>query len=210
LKDFTNMRTLLYGWGINDSPTKIRERISGKCVICPYYSRWISIVQRGYDPKEKARKPWYQDAFVSEAWKRFTDFKAWLDIQPYWQDLELDKDILSPGNKEYGPQYCVFVPGYVNTCSSLAGSKDNKYLPGVRCTKKGRFSACFAKISLGTCNIELEAHQKWQLAKANYIEETVYRYAKTKYFDIRVAEALTTRVWELRLQCSKGEITYFL
>ena len=63
----------------------------------------------------KARN--YEDVTLSHDWQRFTGFFYWMVGQEHC-DLHLDKDILVPGNRMYGPQVCVLVPGYVNNIVS--------------------------------------------------------------------------------------------
>jgi hypothetical protein len=138
--DTQNMKSSLYGFGINDADYPIKTRVDGKCVIVPEYSRWISVVQRSNDPKEKARKPHYEDVYCSEKWKYFTDFSTWLHTQPYWRVLALDKDILIKGNKEYGPDTCCFVPQYLNGLL-YTKSKTGQFLIGVSLTKSGKYSS---------------------------------------------------------------------
>ena len=46
------------------------------------------------------------------------------------------------------------------------------------------------------------AHQAWQWEKANQIEVMVAWYAQEPYFRTDVADALTQRVWMLRLDHS--------
>ena len=210
--DTQNMKSTLYGWGINDADYPIKTRVNGKCVIVPEYSRWISVVQRSNDPKEKARKPHYQDVYCSPKWKHFTDFSAWLSTQPYWDQLCLDKDILIKGNKEYGPDTCAFVPQYLNNLLYLK-SKTGKFLVGVSITKFGKYTAAttnaFKDVSrnLGSFNTELEAHAAWQRGKAYVLECAINQYATEPWFRTDIADALMGRVWELRLHSSQGIIT---
>lgn len=212
----SNMKKGLYGWGINDADYVIKTRVDGKCVIAPEYSRWISIVQRSNDPKEKARKPSYKDVYASDKWKHFADFSAWLSTQPYWKELFLDKDILFPGNKEYGPDTCAFVPQYLNNMLQLR--TPGKYMVGVSITKYGKYSASVKdsskddkpNIALGNFPTEIEAHAAWQLGKAYVIECAVNKYAKEPWFRTDVADALMARAWKLRLDAATGVVTISL
>lgn len=210
--DTQNMKSSLYGFGINDADYPIKTRVDGKCVIVPEYSRWISVVQRSNDPKEKARKPHYEDVYCSEKWRYFTDFSAWLHTQPYWRLLALDKDILVKGNKEYGPDTCCFVPQYLNGLL-YTKSKTGQYLIGVSLTKYGKYSAACvnsfidASRNLGSYTTEIEAHAAWQLGKAYTIECAVNKYSSEPWFRTDVADALMSRVWDLRLHAATGVTT---
>lgn len=50
------------------------------------------------------------------AWKSEAEFREWAVKQIGWRanTFELDKDILVKGNRVYGPDTCVFVPGELN------------------------------------------------------------------------------------------------
>lgn len=207
----SNMKSSLYGWGINDADYPIKTRVDGKCIIVPEYSRWISVVQRSNDPKEKARKPYYEDVYCSPKWKYFTDFSAWLHTQPYWQELQLDKDILFPGNKEYGPDTCCFIPTYLNALMQVK-TRSGKYYIGVSKIRE-RFAArtqnSFTDQSghLGHYTTPEEAHKAWQTGKAYVIECAINKYATEPWFRTDVADALMSRVWSLRLNAATGVIT---
>lgn len=207
MKDYTlhGNRKLLYGFGINDADYVIRTRENGKCVICPYYQRWISVVQRSNDAKEKLRKPTYVECYTSLDWKYFSDFRTWLDKQPYWQQLRIDKDILFPGNKEYGPDTCVLVPEYLNKC--IAITNKGKYMRGVS-FKAGKYEARIdidnKANKLGRYLTEIEAHNAWQNAKADYIDRFITQYATEPWFRTDVADAMLSRVWKLRLDALNG------
>lgn len=210
--DTSNMKKGLYGWGINDAEYSIKTRVGGKWVIAPEYSRWISVVQRPKDPKEKARKPSYKDVYCSDKWRHFTDFSNWLDTQPYWKELYLDKDILIKGNKEYGPDTCVFIPQYLNNLLHLK-AKSTQFLVGVSITKFGKYNASSKNSfegnsrSLGNYDTELEAHAAWQVGKAYIVECAINKYATEPWFRTDVADALMSRVWSLRLSAATGVVT---
>lgn len=198
----------LYGWGINDADYPIKITVDGKKIIIPEYGRWISVVQRSNDPKEKARKPSYADVYCSEKWRHFTDFKAWLDQQEYWKELHLDKDMLFPGNKEYGPDTCIFIPLYLNALLQIPLTK-GRYGIGVSITPFGKYTSTSknrftGKSSLGSFSTPEEAHQAWQIGKAYVIECAVNQYATEKWFRTDVADALMNRAWKLRLDAFNG------
>ena len=109
---------IVYGVGINDADYQISQKdANGKQHLCPYYSVWKSMMNRCYGNRHS---PWYNQAYnkvtVNPIWHKFSNFKNWMEKQPYWSDknMELDKDILIKGNTEYGPDVCMFVPKPVN------------------------------------------------------------------------------------------------
>jgi hypothetical protein len=61
--------------------------------------------------------------------------------------------------------------------------------------------------SLGSYNTVQDAHKAWQEARATQIEVVVAKYATQSCFRADVAEALTQRVWKLRLDAINNEET---
>lgn len=111
-------KRLVYGVGINDADyvVQVNETIGyvdGKWKrrsvwVCPFYCKWVSMLQRGYSNKLKEKYPTYKDVTVTKDWHIFSNFKKWMEKQD-WEGKQLDKDILFYGNKEYSADKCVFV-----------------------------------------------------------------------------------------------------
>lgn len=204
-----NRNKLVYGVGINDAD----YNTSG----CGLYSLWQNMLRRGFSLEFKIKYPTYTDVTVCEEWKTFTKFKSWFDSQIN-TGLHLDKDILFVGNTIYSPENCVFVPCWVNSCLIITTQKKTTGLPiGVSTQKdrplknyKGFINANNSRVYLGRFERALDAHKAWQWAKAEYIEGVVHRYASEECFRTDVAEALTQRVWKLRLDYSTGAETLSL
>jgi len=80
------------------------------------YQLWYGMFARCYSEKALLQKPSYGDKFVGKQWHNFQDFANWCDAEHGFgvEGWELDKDILFPRNKEYGPDKCCFVPGDLN------------------------------------------------------------------------------------------------
>lgn len=139
-----HQRRLIHGWGINDAdyPLVIREYdgwTNGKQNLktvwrCPFYNRWCSIIQRGHSTSFKESNPSYEECFVSEDWKYFSKFKAWMETQD-WEGKELDKDLLVEGNKVYGPNTCRFISKELNLFFKCAYRKYGSDMRGVRLRK---------------------------------------------------------------------------
>lgn len=117
----------IYGMGINDYNYSLRE--NGKKIKS--YNVWRHMLMRCYDEKYQEKYPTYIGCIVCDEWLYFSNFKKWFDENYRWDleergiRLELDKDLLSEGNKIYSPKTCVFLPQTVN--SFLANKKsDNK------------------------------------------------------------------------------------
>lgn len=76
-------------------------------------SIWTSMLSRCYCPTYLRRFPTYKDCYVVEDWHNFSNFVKWFKSN-YVEGYRLDKDFLIPGNKEYGPDTCLFIPANTN------------------------------------------------------------------------------------------------
>lgn len=81
------------------------------------YSRWAAMLERCYSAEFKMKSPNYALSQAAKEWLNFQVFAEWAVNQkgydnPRWQ---LDKDIISKGNKLYTPDNCCFVPQELNT-----------------------------------------------------------------------------------------------
>lgn len=107
-------RDKLFGIGINDANYLTSPYIDGKQIRCPIYAMWARMFERAYCSKKHAKFPSYIGCTVDERWHSFMSFREWVLAQPHWEGLELDKDLLFPGNKVYSPDTCLFVSIAVN------------------------------------------------------------------------------------------------
>ena len=212
---------LIYGFGINDADyvVQIRETLSGtgnlrkrKLVwMCPYYSRWVGMIKRGFSRRLKSKHKTYEHVSVCEEWKYFSSFRAWMETQN-WEGLHLDNDILIKDNKVYSQDTCAFVPMHVNMLLTKADGSRGKLPIGVGYKTKHKLMVnelkkpYFSRVSsdnkrklLGYFETPDLAHKAWQLGKAIEIEKVIDWYAGQDCFRTDVAEALTQRVWQLRL-----------
>jgi hypothetical protein len=91
-------------WGHNDSPVGYEVK------FCPFYGTWRSMLERRLNRYDD---PTRRDVTVCEEWKSFWAFKEWAETKD-WEEKELDKDILIPGNKDYRPDACLVVDHHIN------------------------------------------------------------------------------------------------
>jgi hypothetical protein len=210
------LKPLIYGWGINDADYST-NRNYGRC---PYFSRWHGVVERGHSETFKEKCPSTRLSSVNEVWKHFLVFKAWMETQ-IWEGLDLDKDILIVGNKEYGPEACAFVPQYINKLLNTGPVPVGVGLPIGVCVKANY--AASVNIYVAQCRIEGEtnrhvgrfptpelAHAAWQLAKANAIESAISKYRLEPCFRQDVANALQLRADNLRDDHANNRETFSL
>lgn len=197
-------KDLLYGVGINDADYPVSTYIfeNGKKIqkLCPFYAKWKDMLRRCYSSSYHRAN----SGFVIEDWHRFSVFKAWMEKQD-WEGNQLDKDILVVGNKLYSPETCAFIPkrinmliGKINPSASFSG------FIGVTVEKRTKRMTYRAEGSKLSFKDAATAHKFWQLRKANHIEQAVSWYSNCINFNTRIAEALTSRVWKLRLENLKS------
>lgn len=162
-----NTKPTIYGKGINDAGYPTEQRINGIRVLCPFYTKWSSMIRRCYSGEHEQ----YINCNVCEEWLTFSIFKEWM-LQQDWEGLELDKDIKIPGNKMYSPFTCLFVPKEVNNLMKAPKDRllpigisahQNSYL--VRCKYKGEFLIRktfkdLAKAKLAYCKAKVELIHK--------------------------------------------------
>jgi len=124
---------LIYGLGLNDANYVVKRTVNGKRTTCPFYRKWIAMFKRAYCQDYHKKNPTYTECSIVKEWHSFMNFRAWMMFQD-WEDKQLDKDIIRPGNKVYGPNTCVFVTKHINSLLTNM-SVENKYTKGA-CIKK--------------------------------------------------------------------------
>ena len=180
--------------GIGSSSRNERRTVSWRC---PYYSRWMGLLQRCYSKKWQEKHPTYKGCTVCREWLLFSSFRKWMTAQP-WEGNQLDKDLLVEGNKVYAPENCVFIDRKINMFTIDTGKSRGDYLLG--CHKPRNLSRFVTQVQnpfgtgvqeyLGTFNTELEAHLVWKKRK----HELACQLADSEYVtDDRVEEALRNR-----------------
>ena len=190
---------MLYGVGINDAwyKTHLTRTIDGKNVHiwrCPFYTAWARIIERGYSDKHDNRNPSYVSVSVDPTWHKFSAFRIWMENQN-WKGMELDKDILFPGNKVYAPDKCIFVSRQLN--SFILDSKASRGKLKIGATydsSTGRIKASCRNPftgkteNLGRFDNDVDAHEAWRSRKHQF----ACMYADQQS-DHRIADALRKR-----------------
>ena len=190
---------LVLGVGRNDSEHSVYEysTVEGELRllwICPIYRVWKHMLERCYSPKLHARFPSYIGCTVVAEWLSFSAFRAWM-IDQDWEGRQLDKDILTPGNKVYSPDTCIFVDANLNSFLTDRGAACGQWPTGThRPRSVGKFRArCQNPFSrsrehLGYFDDPAEAHEAWRSRK----HQLACAYADQQT-DPRIAAALRAR-----------------
>lgn len=204
-------RTSIYGVGINDADYVIAPKVSGRQVVCHFYSTWKSMFVRSYSKKYHSKQPTYVECSVADDWHRFSEFRKWM-INQAWDGMALDKDILCFGNLVYSSETCVFVPRFVNNCFAVGSRKGMPF--GVCAPEKMKesprpFSACgsdrYGKtIHLGHYSSAKYAHAAWQVYKIQSMRECLDKYSSTANADARVSTAIAERILRIEKSLAAG------
>ena len=188
------MKTKLIYGAVNDADYTVIHRETTGCNprkfktlwICPYYATWIGMLRRCTSTYYNTKRPTYSGCFVCDEWKYFMNFRAWM-IRQNWQNKQLDKDLIDPYNKMYGPDKCMFVDGKINSFVTKRQNCRGEYPIGVSLfTKTNKYIARCNDgygntIYLGIHDDPIQAHQAWQLKKAEIaIELKVGQDLKTQ------------------------------
>ena len=139
------LRKLVHGIGVND--VSYMTTISTKTIFgrktsrCPFYQKWKAMLERCYSSMCHALRPTYKECTVCDDWLTFSNFRSWM-IKQKWEGMQLDKDIISPGNKIYSPESCVFITRDLNTLLNDCAAKRGLYPQGVYLhNKSGKYLA---------------------------------------------------------------------
>ena len=162
------------------------------------YKHWRSIIHRVHCTSYTSEHPTYRDCSIHSSWLLFSNFLSWFENieNGYQKELQLDKDILVKGNKEYAPDKCCFVPQEIN---KLFTKRDNYRgdLP-IGVSKNQRSGKPFrttitmhgkSKV-IGYYNTPEEAFQAYKIAKEQYIKELAEKYFQEGKITKKVYDAL--------------------
>lgn len=170
-------RKAIFGVGENDAHHATQPMVNGKPINDPAYIAWVNMVRRAYSQKFHAVNPTYSDITVCSEWHSFRAFRAWW-LANYREDWQLDKDLLTVGNREYGPDACIYIPGWLNSFTTDSGASRGELPIGVCLRKKtGRYRAqCKNPITGKDCTIGYfgtpeEANEAWLKYKLSLAEQ---------------------------------------
>lgn len=168
--------------------------------------RWRRMMDRCYRENHSSYK-WYGalGVTVCEAWRDYAGFEAWVLTQDH-EGKDLDKDIINPDNKEYGPEFCRFVGKNVNRVLTDRSKLRGEFPLGVSLSSSGKYRAQINKngnkIHLGSTTCPNEAHKLWQEAKVLHLLEVA-----NSQTDVDVAKGLMARSVRIGVELANGVIT---
>ena len=196
------MYPTLYGVGrigVGKHSSKTNERI---------YKVWGSILQRCYsDTYHRTKTENYKGVVVCDEWKDLQNFAEWWESNDFsnfvddkGKSYQIDKDLLSFGDKVYSPKTCCFVPSEINSLVIGSNKSRGSYPIGVSYHKvTGKFMSRLRKGDssnyLGIYDKVEEASQAYKTAKESYIKEVAEKW-KGK-IDDKVYVAVLN--WEVKI-----------
>ena len=185
--------------------TKYQPTING--VKTKEYSLWQSMLERCYSDTSKKKQPTYEGCEVSENFKSYEYFYEWCHSQVGFGNdgngnpFQLDKDLLTKGNKVYSEDSCIFIPSEINTLLIKCTASRGEYLIGVCWNKKCKAFVAMVNKSkgkseyLGLFNTELEAFNAYKQAKESFVKEQADKWKSQ--IDPRAYEALMNYTVEI-------------
>lgn len=188
---------IVYGVGINDAEYVVNATDGSE--RCKYYTAWSGMIRRAYSSYAKC----YVGVTVCEEWKTFSVFREWMKTQD-WEGKELDKDLIYPGNKIYGPDRCVFIPGPLNRLFGMKRRRADNLPIGVVFDKsRDKFHA---KITVNSKQIMLGRHDTVEKAHSAYLTAKIGAFADAivEQTDERIIQGLCRHIKVLESDLSKA------
>ena len=185
-------------YGVGVVGTKYPSRANG--VQTEEYTLWRNMLKRCYSDDFKKKRPTYEGCEVSDKFKSYEYFYEWCNKQIGFDNdgngfpFQLDKDLLTKGNKVYSEDSCVFIPSEINLLLINNTASRGEHLIGVYWNKTNKaFRAMVSKNKgkrehLGYFKTELEAFNAYKTAKESFVKEQAEKW-KDK-IDDRAYEAL--------------------
>lgn len=190
------MSNLVYGVGIYSTGKYDSTKDKRQTVV---YKAWNDMLRRCYSEKYHAKKPTYIDCDVCCDWLDFQAFAHWYVNHKYFgMSYQLDKDLLSTGNKIYCPDSCTLIPQEINKLLTNSGATRGQYPQGVNYHKRvRRFGANMNKNNkkqhLGYFDTIEDAANAYKAAKEAHVKDIANAYKDV--IDIRAYNALMS--WQL-------------
>jgi len=146
---------------------KFKVSVKGKHTEA--YKTWAGMLKRCYNEKSFLKHPTYKDVTVCEEWHNYQNFAEWFE-KNYIKNWEIDKDILSLGDKTYSPDVCIFLPKALN---SFLASRHSSNMSGFTGVYQNKTYATW------TAQINIENKQVY-LGSFTNKEDAIKAYSKAR------------------------------
>lgn len=182
---------LLFGVGVY---TKGKYRCTDRGKLTREYSLWKHMLERCYCPKHQLKFNTYLECTVSEKFKNFQYFAEWCQSQVSfkYEGYQLDKDVISKGNKYYSAEHCVFIPREINMFL-ISRKKSRGLLPiGVCKSQNGNKY----KVQMGSGLGSTKYLGTFETAEAAFNHYKTIKEAKAKQLALKYKGLVDNRVVE--------------
>ena len=164
------------------------------------YELWNSMLTRCYSNTYKKKYQTYEGCEVSDNFKSYEYFYEWchkqigFGVDGNGNSFQLDKDLLTKGNKVYSETTCVFLPNEINSLLTRREASRGDHLIGVYWCKTNKAFVAQVKKNkgkqeyLGSFKTELEAFNAYKQAKESFVKEQANKWKSQ--IDERAYEAL--------------------
>lgn len=145
---------MVYGVGISDPSSSGKQRVV-----------WRDMLRRCYSHEYQEKNKTYSGCYVVDDWLNESAFGEWFSLN-YVEGFELDKDLILPGNKCYGPDTCIFVPKHINSfCTSIQEKSSSLPVGCAWHSRMGLYQSYIringVKVHLGYYHSPNDAHNRW-------------------------------------------------
>lgn len=167
------------------------------------YNRWFAMLQRCYAPTSTRIANTYAGCTVGSEWHNFQNFANWFYEQKYHDrdGYQIDKDLITFGNREYSPENCCIIPAQLNyairsSFSATTGVRGVKPLPSgrfeARASREGKY------VYLGVHETAEEAHHVWREAHCSFLTELGNSLLQTDQIEIETHTRISMFVTSLK------------
>jgi len=160
-------RKLSHGVGVNDAWYTLTQKVNGKTITCPAYSKWSGVIARSHSKDFQRKYPTYIKCSVSNEWLTFSNFAKWFDDNNV-KGYALDKDLKFKGNKTYSAETCLFVPQSINNLITDRKDSRGEFPKGVSFNSKN--STYIASLSVDGKTIYIGSYETPELAGNAHIK----------------------------------------
>jgi len=161
------------------------------------YRVWLGILGRCYGENNESRVFYgSKGTYVNPLWLNFQTFAHWYYLN-HKEGFEIDKDILAPLSKCYGPDTCCMVPKKINLAVKTAASEDNwatytkksgELVYSPTCTVGGK------TVALGRFTNKEEATLAYKNTKESMVRDLATEYYENGLLEDYIYDALMK--WE--------------
>lgn len=145
------------------------------------YKVWTDMLRRCYVNQGRSRDTAYIDCSISDEFKYYSVFQDWYKSQIVGEGFQLDKDLISKGNKVYSKETCCFIPSEINQALLINQSKRGEYPIGVsKHTRDGVFRAALnihgRRIHIGLYDTPEEAFYAYKERRESYLKSLAEKW----------------------------------